>query len=1320
MKTIFRMTTLFIMALLLAATPGAGQARFAALAEAQSGRAPLDAAFTYQGYLKDGGQPAEGSYDFTFNLYDAALAGTLLGSTETLSVTVTGGYFTVALDFGSALFDGTALWLEIAVRPAGGSDYTILAPRQALTPTPYANYAAAAPWGGLADVPTGFADNVDNDTLYAAGNGLTLADGIFSVNDDVVQLRVSDVCGTGYAIRQVNADGSVICEPIPIVAADITAVYPGTGLEGGGASGDVTLGLAGPYRLPQACPDGQLAEWDESQSLWVCAVDDNTTYTAGYGLALDGSVFRVLTDTLQVRVGDTCGVGYAIRQINDDGTVVCEADDDTTYTAGYGLALDGSVFEVLTDTLQTRVGDGCGNGYAMSAIHQDGSVTCVPYGSGDIDAVIAGAGLAGGGISGTVTVTLDTAYTDARYWMLGGNTGLTLSDTLGTTDAVTLTFIISGTPGLSLAPTGGAPDLSATLNEFTASTAGGVSWSVGGAFNINGYAVWHAGNDGASSGLDADRLDGQHESAFFRLAENETVSGIPTFNGGTSGSTAPFTVDSTWLVTNLNADLLDGQHASAFATSSHSHDHGTLSGMGDDDHTIYFALAQNETVTGIPAFNGGATGSTAPFTVDSTWLVANLNADLLDGYTAGNAFNNIPINNSALNVNLNADYLDNANTGSGVGNIPLNNGTLNNTLNADLLDSLHESSFFRLAENETVSGIPAFNGGLSGSTAPFTVDSTFLVTNLNADLLDGLHASDFSSSSHNHDHGALTGLADDDHLQYFALAQNETVTGIPAFNGGTSGSTAPFTVDSTFLVANLNADLLDGYHANALPYYWMLGGNAVGGTGILGTTTNNPLFLISNNANVLRFYPNATSPNIIGGSPSNTFDSTASGVTISGGGTSAGFNAVYDSNGTIGGGISNRVGINDGNAGNQAQATIGGGSSNNATADYATVGGGGWNSAAGLYSTVGGGGVNYVNGSESVIAGGRENTIAAGAQYAAIGGGYSNYVTQASGTIAGGYDNTANAAYSSIGGGQSNQTGNQWATVAGGQGNTASGAFSAVGGGNSNAAGQTYATVAGGQVNIASGAFSAVGGGYSNEATNTYATVPGGYNNTAAGVYSFAAGYNALAVTQSAFVWNDSSGGSLQSNNVNQFLVRAAGGVYFGTNGAGVPPFYGGATGCYLSAGGTGWTCVSDVNMKTNFTAVDTRQVLDQVASLDITSWNLTTQDESVRHIGPMAQDFYAAFNVGDDERYINSVDVDGVALAAIQGLYEVVKEKEDTINAQEARITELETRLAEVESQVGGGAAPALAASWLPMAFGLLGVAAGAFITRRSQKGTR
>jgi hypothetical protein len=101
-------------------------------------------AFTYQGQLVDGGVPATGSYDFVFSLVDSNNAGNYIGSNLTnLAVNVTNGLFIVPLDFGQ-VFDGSARWLEINVRTNGGSGFTVLAPRQQLTPTPYAITASNA------------------------------------------------------------------------------------------------------------------------------------------------------------------------------------------------------------------------------------------------------------------------------------------------------------------------------------------------------------------------------------------------------------------------------------------------------------------------------------------------------------------------------------------------------------------------------------------------------------------------------------------------------------------------------------------------------------------------------------------------------------------------------------------------------------------------------------------------------------------------------------------------------------------------------------------------------------------------------------------------------------------------------------------------------------------------------------------------------------------------------------------------------------------------------------------------------------------------
>jgi hypothetical protein len=78
---------------------------------------------------------------------------------------------------------------------------------------------------------------------------------------------------------------------------------------------------------------------------------------------------------------------------------------------------------------------------------------------------------------------------------------------------------------------------------------------------------------------------------------------------------------------------------------------------------------------------------------------------------------------------------------------------------------------------------------------------------------------------------------------------------------------------------------------------------------------------------------------------------------------------------------------------------------------------------------------------------------------------------------------------------------------------------------------------------------------------------------------------------------------------------------------------------------------ISDRAAKANFGTVDPADMLERVRALPITTWNYLTDDASVRHIGPMAQDFTAVFGVGGDDRTIHPMDGQGVALAAIQGL---------------------------------------------------------------------
>jgi hypothetical protein len=225
--------------------------------------------FTYQGQLKDsGGNPITDTCDFQFRLWDAESSGNQVGG-DSLdgSVSVVNGYFTAQVnaggEFGANAFTGEARWLEVGVKCTGEADYTVLAPRLALTLAPYAAYAPAAgtansaesaPWSGLTGVPSGFADGVDNDTLYSPGSGLILSGTQFSVNSALVQSRIAEVCAPGSSIRQVNQDGTIVCEQ-----------------------------------------------------------DDGQSYVAGFGLSLQGDAFNVVTDTIQIRVEGACGDHFYVR-----------------------------------------------------------------------------------------------------------------------------------------------------------------------------------------------------------------------------------------------------------------------------------------------------------------------------------------------------------------------------------------------------------------------------------------------------------------------------------------------------------------------------------------------------------------------------------------------------------------------------------------------------------------------------------------------------------------------------------------------------------------------------------------------------------------------------------------------------------------------------------------------------------------------------------------------------------------------------------------------------------------------------------------------
>lgn len=357
------------------------------------------------------------------------------------------------------------------------------------------------------------------------------------------------------------------------------------------------------------------------------------------------------------------------------------------------------------------------------------------------------------------------------------------------------------------------------------------------------------------------------------------------------------------------------------------------------------------------------------------------------------------------------------------------------------------------------------------------------------------------------------------------------------------------------------------------------------------------------------------------------------------------------------------------------------------------------------------------------IIGGVGSSVTSGVAGATIAGGgnvgsvtlNSNTVTDHFGAVGGGRGNRAgnnagttdDAMGATVGGGVQNTASGTQATVDGGAQNTASGGGSAVGGGFTNTASGLDSNVAGGTTNTASGAGSNVGGGGPNTASGFFSTVAGGGLNTASGRtsivaggegnaavgdWSFAAGRGAKANHQGAFVWGDSTAADIASTANNEFIVRADNGIWLG-DATGTPSltigqFINTSTGAFLSKTGI-WTNNSDRSMKAAFEPIDTEAVLAKVAALPIASWSFRAEDPSIRHMGPVAQDFYAAFGLGPDDRHIPTVDADGVALAAIQGLNQALEEKEARISRLEVQNAALEARLAALEARLAGGGGP-------------------------------
>ncbi len=220
-----------------------------------------------------------------------------------------------------------------------------------------------------------------------------------------------------------------------------------------------------------------------------------------------------------------------------------------------------------------------------------------------------------------------------------------------------------------------------------------------------------------------------------------------------------------------------------------------------------------------------------------------------------------------------------------------------------------------------------------------------------------------------------------------------------------------------------------------------------------------------------------------------------------------------------------------------------------------------------------------------------------------------------------------------------------------------------------NTAASGFRSIALGDGTVSSGQ-DAMSMGFANTASGASSTVMGN-NNIASGDISTAMGqFSDTNNHLRAFVYGDGSANTTNDAD-DQFMARASGGFKLLSSA-------GATAGVSLAAGASAWTVLSDRNAKDLVQPLDSTDVLDRVIAMPLATWHYKAQDPQYRHMGPMAQDFYAAFHLGESDTGIDTVDADGVTLAAIQGLNAKLMAQ---LGDRDREIANLRSRVASLES---------------------------------------
>jgi len=277
--------------------------------------------FNYQGQLSDDGVPAGGIYDLRFAIYDSLNGGSpVAGPLTNSAVGVTNGLFTVELDFGSAVFDGSARWLEIGVRPSGSpNDYSPLSPRQPITSVPYAIRALAAS-NLVGTVPATNLTGTLPDARLSTNVALLTSNASFRASVTATQFN-----GSGAGLSNVPAAGLTGTLPDARLSANVALLTSTANFQGNVSGSNFFGNGVGLTNVP-----GRIFE--------VIPTGTNIQALANFGyLASNDTATVVVTLPVTMRVGETIRVagsgagGWSIAQNAGQTILVGNLLDNTGF-----------------------------------------------------------------------------------------------------------------------------------------------------------------------------------------------------------------------------------------------------------------------------------------------------------------------------------------------------------------------------------------------------------------------------------------------------------------------------------------------------------------------------------------------------------------------------------------------------------------------------------------------------------------------------------------------------------------------------------------------------------------------------------------------------------------------------------------------------------------------------------------------------------------------------------------------------------------------------------------------------------------------------